>query len=48
MEYFDAGFLPEALVNYLARLGWSHGNDEIFPVKQFVETRFKGTYIPAW
>jgi glutamyl-tRNA synthetase len=30
MEYFDEGFLPEALVNYLARLGWSHGDNEKF------------------
>ena len=37
MQYRDDGFLPEALVNYLARLGWSHGNDEIFSVRQLVE-----------
>ncbi|HET7365242.1 MAG TPA: glutamate--tRNA ligase [Burkholderiales bacterium] len=30
MQYLDDGYLPEALVNYLARLGWSHGDDEIF------------------
>jgi glutamyl-tRNA synthetase len=36
-QYRDEGFLPEALVNYLARLGWSHGNDEIFGTQQFVE-----------
>jgi glutamyl-tRNA synthetase len=35
-QYRDDGFLPEALVNYLARLGWSHGDDEIFPAAQFV------------
>jgi glutamyl-tRNA synthetase len=35
MEYRDAGFLPEALCNYLARLGWSHGDDEIFSMQQF-------------
>ncbi|HEX5091174.1 MAG TPA: glutamate--tRNA ligase, partial [Burkholderiales bacterium] len=29
-QYRDEGFLPEALANYLARLGWSHGDDEIF------------------
>lgn len=29
-EYIDLGYLPEALVNYLARLGWSHGDQEIF------------------
>jgi glutamyl-tRNA synthetase len=36
-QYRDDGFLPEALVNYLARLGWSHGDEEIFPMQQFVE-----------
>ena len=30
LEYREAGFLPEALLNYLARLGWSHGDQEIF------------------
>ena len=30
MQYRDDGYLPEALVNYLARLGWSHGDEEIF------------------
>ncbi|MEC5405729.1 glutamate--tRNA ligase [Paraburkholderia sp. MPAMCS5] len=35
--YRDAGFLPEAVVNYLARLGWSHGDAEIFSREQFVE-----------
>jgi glutamyl-tRNA synthetase len=37
LQYQDDGYLPEALVNYLARLGWSHGNDEIFDQKTFVE-----------
>jgi len=37
MQYPENGFLPEALLNYLARLGWSHGNDEMFSVDQFVE-----------
>ena len=37
MQYAQDGYLPEALVNYLARLGWSHGNDEIFSMEQFVE-----------
>ncbi|HYL25009.1 MAG TPA: glutamate--tRNA ligase [Burkholderiales bacterium] len=37
MQYRDDGYLPEALVNYLARLGWSHGDDEIFSRSQFVE-----------
>ncbi len=37
LQYREEGFLPEALNNYLARLGWSHGDDEVFDVKQFVE-----------
>ena len=37
MQYRDDGYLPEALVNYLARLGWSHGDAEIFSGRQFVE-----------
>ena len=37
IEYRANGFLTEAVVNYLARLGWSHGDDEIFSVKQLVE-----------
>lgn len=37
MEYFDQGFLPEALVNYLARLGWSHGDNEKFSREKLVE-----------
>jgi glutamyl-tRNA synthetase len=36
-QYRDDGYLPEALVNYLARLGWSHGDEEIFSRRQFVE-----------
>ncbi len=34
-DYADAGYLPEAVLNYLARLGWSHGDDEIFSMEQF-------------
>jgi len=37
MQYRDDGYLPEALVNYLARLGWSHGDDEIFSRAQLVD-----------
>ncbi|HXX86649.1 MAG TPA: glutamate--tRNA ligase [Casimicrobiaceae bacterium] len=37
MQYADDGFLPEALVNFLARLGWSHGDDEFFTRRQLVE-----------
>jgi glutamyl-tRNA synthetase len=35
MEYPAQGFLPEAMLNYLARLGWSHGDDEVFSMEQF-------------
>jgi glutamyl-tRNA synthetase len=35
MEYPAEGFLRDAVVNYLARLGWSHGDDEIFSMQQF-------------
>jgi glutamyl-tRNA synthetase len=35
--YRAMGYLPEALLNYLARLGWSHGDEEMFSMKQFVE-----------
>jgi glutamyl-tRNA synthetase len=37
LQYRDDGYLPEAVVNYLARLGWSHGDDEVFGIAQFVE-----------
>jgi glutamyl-tRNA synthetase len=36
-QYRDEGYLPDAMVNYLARLGWSHGNEEIFSRAQFLE-----------
>lgn len=36
-HYRDQGYLPEALINYLARLGWSHGDDEIFSREQLIE-----------
>ena len=36
MEYKKMGYLPEALVNYLARLGWSHGDQEIFPREDLI------------
>ena len=35
MQYDDEGYLPEAVLNYLARLGWSHGDDEVFSMAQF-------------
>ena len=34
--YKDMGFLPEAMRNYLARLGWSHGDDELFSTEEFI------------
>ncbi len=37
MQYREDGFLPEALLNYLARLGWSHGDKEIFSIAELVE-----------
>src|SRR5579859_3083453 len=36
LEYRDAGFLPEALLNYLIRLGWSHGDQEYFTLEEMV------------
>ncbi|MDK9725758.1 MAG: glutamate--tRNA ligase [Sterolibacteriaceae bacterium MAG5] len=36
-DYDDNGYLQEAVLNYLARLGWSHGDDEIFSMEQFVQ-----------
>lgn len=36
LEYRDAGFLPEALLNYLVRLGWSYGDQEVFSREQMV------------
>ena len=37
MQYRDEGYLPEALLNYLVRLGWSHGDQEIFSRAEMVE-----------
>ena len=37
LQYRDEGFLPEALLNYLARLGWSHGDQEIFSIEEMIE-----------
>ncbi len=37
LQYRDDGFLPEALLNYLARLGWSHGDAEMFSATQMIE-----------
>lgn len=37
MAYKDMGFLPEAVINYLARLGWSNKNDEIFSMDELIK-----------
>ncbi len=37
ISYRDAGFLPEALINYLVRLGWSHGDQELFSLEELIE-----------
>lgn len=37
MQYRDDGYLPEALLNYLVRLGWSHGDQEIFSKEEMIE-----------
>jgi glutamyl-tRNA synthetase len=37
LEYRQEGYLPQAIINYLARLGWSHGDDELFTPEQLVE-----------
>ena len=37
MQYRDDGYLPEALLNYLVRLGWSHGDQEIFSREEMIE-----------
>ena len=36
MQYRDEGFLPEAVLNYLVRLGWSHGDQEIFTIEEMI------------
>lgn len=36
-EFANMGILPEALLNYLARLGWAHGDDEFFTMDQFIQ-----------
>ncbi|MDR2872450.1 MAG: glutamate--tRNA ligase, partial [Xanthomonadaceae bacterium] len=37
MQYRDAGYLPHALINYLVRLGWSHGDQEIFSRQELID-----------
>ena len=47
MQYDDEGYLPEAVLNYLARLGWSHGDDEVFSMQQFCEWFDLGHITPS-
>ena len=42
--YEEAGYLPEAMLNYLARLGWSHGDEELFSLQQMVQW-FDGSHL---
>jgi glutamyl-tRNA synthetase len=42
--YQEMGYLPEAMLNYLARLGWSHGDDELFTPEQMVQW-FDGSHL---
>ncbi|MEO8857170.1 MAG: glutamate--tRNA ligase family protein, partial [Burkholderiaceae bacterium] len=44
LDYEEAGYLPEAMLNYLARLGWSHGDDELFDRQQLVQW-FDGEHL---
>lgn len=44
MAYAEAGYLPEAMLNYLARLGWSHGDEELFSREQMVQW-FDGSHL---
>jgi glutamyl-tRNA synthetase len=37
MQYDEEGYLPEAVLNYLSRLGWSHGDEEVFDMQQFCQ-----------
>ena len=44
MDYPAQGYLPEAILNYLARLGWSHGDEEVFSMAQMIEW-FDGSHL---
>jgi glutamyl-tRNA synthetase len=46
LQYRDDGFLPGALVNYLVRLGWSHGDEEIFTIKDLI-AKFDWEHVGA-
>jgi glutamyl-tRNA synthetase len=43
-EYQEKGYLPEAMLNYLARLGWSHGDEELFSSVQLIQW-FDGSHL---
>ncbi|WP_294636269.1 glutamate--tRNA ligase [uncultured Aquabacterium sp.] len=43
-NYEEMGYLPEAMLNYLARLGWSHGDEELFTIEQMVSW-FDGSHL---
>ena len=44
MEFAEQGYLPQAVVNYLARLGWSHGDDELFSRDELIQW-FDGEHL---
>jgi glutamyl-tRNA synthetase len=46
LQYRDEGYLPGALVNYLVRLGWSHGDQEIFTIPELIE-KFDWAHVGA-
>jgi glutamyl-tRNA synthetase len=46
LQYRDDGYLPGALLNYLARLGWSHGDQEIFTLQELIE-KFDWAHVGA-
>jgi glutamyl-tRNA synthetase len=46
LQYRDEGYLPGALLNYLARLGWSHGDQEIFSLQELIE-KFDWEHVGA-
>jgi len=47
LQYRDDGYLAEAIVNYLARLGWAHGDAEVFSREQFIEWFDLGGLTPS-
>ena len=47
MQYFDTGYLPQALINYLVRLGWSHGDQELFSQQEMAKDLGVVQYHPG-